>query len=135
MHKLLANLKVFISVTDFLVDLSLNVAGEEIKKNNEKDQETHHSRIHREALQIAFPTSSPDPAMELPLIIHGFVTALYTCFMSINRYLLQGGIFFFSKIVVRLFYNRAPLEPPLPSGLALDGSSSPTMMADLQTSV
>ena len=43
------------------VAMSVNVAEEEIKKNCEKDLETHHSRIHREALQIASPTNSgPD---------------------------------------------------------------------------
>ena len=46
-----------------LVAMSVNEAGEEIKKNYEKDLETYHSKIHPEALQIASPTNGgPDPA-------------------------------------------------------------------------
>ena len=46
-----------------LVAKSVNVAEEEIKKNCEKNLETHHSRMHREALQIASPTNGgPDLA-------------------------------------------------------------------------
>ena len=37
--------------------MSMNVVEEEIDKNCEKDLETHHSRKHREALQITYPTN------------------------------------------------------------------------------
>ena len=46
-----------------LVAMSVNAAEEEVKKNCEKDLETHHSRIQREALQITSPTNGgPDSA-------------------------------------------------------------------------
>ena len=40
----------FYDLMSFLVAMSVNVAQEEMKKVSEKDLETHHSRIHREAL-------------------------------------------------------------------------------------
>ena len=44
-----------------LVAMSINVVEEEIKKDCEKDLETHHSRIHQEDLQITFSTNGgPD---------------------------------------------------------------------------
>ena len=53
----------FYDLMSLLVAMSVNVAEEEIKKNCEKDLETHHSRIHREALQITSPTNGgPDSA-------------------------------------------------------------------------
>ena len=43
--------------------MSVNVAGEEIKKRYEKDLKTYHSSIQREALQIVSPTNGdPDSA-------------------------------------------------------------------------
>ena len=48
---------------NLLVAMSVNEAGEEIKKNYEKDLETYHSKIQREALQIVPPSNSgPDTA-------------------------------------------------------------------------
>ena len=51
----------FYDLMSILVAMSVNVAEEEIKKDCEKDLETHYSRLHQEALRIAFPTNGgPD---------------------------------------------------------------------------
>ena len=53
----------FYDLMYLLVAMSVNVAGEEIKKRYEKDLKTYHSSIQREALQIVSPTNGgPDSA-------------------------------------------------------------------------
>ena len=48
----------FYDLVCLLVAMRVNVAEEEVKKNCEKDLETHHSRIHWKALEITSPTNS-----------------------------------------------------------------------------